>query len=164
MQQASGFTNTTKSFAAIYAIVDTRIKGGNDVSAVVYVGKTTAPLGDFQNSGKTQKNYAADIIADRFGQHVQKAHMGWDKRSGGELVFAPRQVEAFEGTDFDIAVAEQYWIQSYKSQGAKLVNDVNAISKSKFDEIMGDANIGNIFTTKAAYGGSTPSIKDFKSL
>lgn len=55
-------------------------------------------------------------------------------------------------TRFDVAVAEQYYLQDYTTKGAKILNLRNEITNKKFNSLASTA----AFTTKKNYNGWKP--------
>lgn len=155
----SGFSSTaTDQSGQIYGIFKNQEhpnaideKNSCDLSKCLYVGKTI------------QKS-----VGDRFIQHVKedgdkpwhlsKADYGNDD---AKWPYVPRQFWGFNGiTKFDVAVAEQYYLQEAKSKKAPLLNDVNAITPEKFALYKDD---DDVFTTKKQYKGGM-KVVDWKKL
>ena len=122
---------------------------------VLYIGK--ASLGE--------------NIEDRFIQHTKTDttkpwHINNARDKNGNICgygndfmkwpYIVANIYMYKGfTKFDVAVAEQYYMQDAKSvHKAKLLNTNNAITDTKFDSVL-RINPG-VFTTKIEYGAWRP--------
>lgn len=154
--QGSGFNSTTSYSGQIYGIyynpqfdTDGPVTI-NDLSIdqCLYVGKTVI------------KN-----VGDRFIQHTNEDDdMPWYIHNCSDDAYAannddyweyvPRQLWDMKNvTAFDVAAAEQYYMQIAADAGANLRNKVNALSMGKFNSFKSKKKI---FTTKKEYGTWEP--------
>ena len=138
--QFGGFDDKTLYSGQIYGIYNNS-SGDFDASDCVYVGKTVG----------------ADV-GTRWLQHIDKdAGKPWYKMKlvdGDSEAYVVRQIWGFKNiTRFDVAVAEQYYIQKAINEwDATLLNKINALTKSKFDAYKDK----DVFTTKSEYGTWEP--------
>jgi hypothetical protein len=148
----SGFDSKDKSKGQIYGIWRNPQypKGKIEQSDMtpdlcIYVGKTIV-----------------NDVGDRFIQHVNEDRdKPWFRlnyssnpdayqKSDEYWPYVPRQFEKFSKfTKFDVAVAEQFWIQHCIKEGAELMNTVNAITVKKFLAYKTDPSV---YTSKKLYG------------
>jgi hypothetical protein len=114
--------------------------------------------------GKTARG---EDLGGRFVEHVKNDDwapwcidfgMDYSDENDDRWPYVVRNIWTFNGiTKFDVAAAEQFYIQEYARKGASLLNDVNAISLKKFAEHKDSGS----FTTMSGYPkGWKPS--DFK--
>lgn len=141
----------------------------------------------FASSGKITKNdlsmnqclYVGKTIVkdvgDRFIQHttedfskpwhIDNCSKGAYKSSNDDYwEYVPRQLWKLQSvTMFDVAAAEQYYLQEAIKAGANLRNRINALSREKYDEFKKNKDV---FKTRKEYGTWKPKdLKDtFKQL
>lgn len=111
--------------------------------------------------GKTSRG---DDFGARFVEHARDdagkpwadAKLTWDEHDDEVWPYVPRNLWKYNGvTKFDVAVAEQYYIDRYRKAGAPLLNKDAAITAAKFDQVL--AKNPNVWTTKAGYKGYKPA-------
>lgn len=152
----SGFNSTTTYSGQIYGIyfnpqfdTDDRVTMTDlSMDQCLYVGKTITK-----------------DVGDRFIQHVNEDDdMPWYKDNCSDGAYAsgnddyweyvPRQLwDLKKVTAFDVAAAEQYYMQAGIKAGANLRNKVNALAARKYTSFKKKKNI---FTTSKEYGTWEP--------
>jgi GNAT superfamily N-acetyltransferase len=104
--------------------------------------------------GKTARG---EDLGGRFVEHVKLDDEEWNIDRGNDYSgedddkwpYVVRNLWTFNGiTEFDVAVAEQFYMQDCKGQGAPLQNKRNELTLDKFNQFKDDLTV---FTTKNQY-------------
>ncbi|MCB9762944.1 MAG: hypothetical protein H6739_24295 [Alphaproteobacteria bacterium] len=162
---ASGFENTAQDQSGeIYVIVQNPcwqpgnhgarcvgrcMQGGDTVHDVVYVGKTIQGNGD-----RFYQHVHGDVDAPWWAGNWQVG--AYQAPYDNCWPYFERNLWSFGGlTRFDVAVAEQYYIEDFRNRGAPLLNARNELTPAKFNQFR---NNPDVFTTRAQYGTWAPGL------
>jgi hypothetical protein len=108
--------------------------------------------------GKTARG---DDLGGRFVEHCDndtdkpwhKSKADYKSKDHEKWSYVVRNVWRFNGvTKFDVAVAEQFYLQHYTTEGAKILNLRNELSAKKFKKLASS----KAFSTKKYYGSWKP--------
>lgn len=160
VQRASMFSSTVAGESGqIYGIWKNEQAPGKIASSSLAGGKCLY-------IGKTARG---ENLGSRFIEHVKNDDwapwciafgIDYSDENDDKWPYVVRNIWTFNGiTKFDVAAAEQFYIQEYAKQGAKLLNDANAMSSKKFAEHKDSGS----FTTMGGYP-KTWKPSDFKKL
>lgn len=143
VQRYPTINGTDRKDAVIYIIYDTNTK------AILYVGQTTADREwDRWREHTTEDGWAPWYMDFN---HYENARITWDHDY--QVVEHLKNVTKFETT-----VAEQWWMEHYKTKSADLWNDSTPATATNFDKRSGNPSLYDP-TNIGVDAGYKPSMK-----